>query len=409
MSGVLGFTNLLLDTSLDDEQREFAQVVQRSGNALLNVLNDVLDYSKIEAGRMSVERIAVPLRELCEGAASILRSAAQERGVELRVEYDARLPALIKGDPLRIRQVLLNLAGNAVKFTQGGSVSIGARARDPGHIEISVEDTGIGIPEEQMARLFTPYVQADSNTARRYGGTGLGLVISKNLVELMGGEIGAESGVGRGSKFWFVLPLEAAAPEPVETAQASAVAIPTAGAAVERRLASVSPIRRAPASPSAEPIDAPKTSEPAPAPPRRAAPPTPERTRVLLVEDNFVNQRVAMYMLTKLGYPYDVARDGREALERLRSGHYGIVLMDCQMPEMDGFEATRRIRDPRTDVTDHDVPIIAMTANAFPEDRARSMASGMNDFLSKPVDQATLSEMIVRWVRPVEEPSQAAT
>jgi signal transduction histidine kinase/CheY-like chemotaxis protein len=350
MSGVLGFANLLLETPLNREQREFAETVQRSGDALLTVINDVLDYSKIEAGRMSIEQIDMDLQSVCDGVRAILHSAALERSLAVRVEYDARLPKYIKGDPVRIRQVLLNLAGNAVKFTESGSVDITAAELDATHLKISVTDTGIGIEPTQLATLFQRYTQADSSTARRYGGTGLGLAISKTLVELMGGEIGAASSVGAGSTFWFVLPLRPGAP--LEAA----------------------------------------------APTPQAVPSSPQRTRLLLVEDNFVNQRVALYMLAKLGYEVDVAQHGREAIDRLSKARYHLVLMDCQMPEMDGFETTRLIRDPASRVLNHEVPIVAMTANAFPEDRARSMASGMNDFLSKPVDPATLAAMLEKWL-----------
>jgi signal transduction histidine kinase/CheY-like chemotaxis protein len=350
INGVLGFANLLLDTPLNNEQREFAQTVQRSSDALLTVINDVLDYSKIEAGRMSIEQIDMNLQSVCDGVRAILQSAALERGVSKRIDYDDRLPKYIKGDPARIRQVLLNLAGNAVKFTESGSVSIGVTQPDETRLKVSVADTGIGISGEQLATLFQRYTQADSSTARRYGGTGLGLAISKTLVELMGGEIGALSTPGAGSTFWFVLPLRAGAP----------------------------------------------TELAAPAPP--PAPSSPERPRLLLVEDNFVNQRVALYLLAKLGYEVDVAQHGREAIDRLSRTRYRLVLMDCQMPEMDGFETTRLIRDPASRVLDHDVPIIAMTANAFPEDRARSISSGMSDFLSKPVDPSMLAAMLTKWL-----------
>jgi signal transduction histidine kinase/ActR/RegA family two-component response regulator len=437
MSGVLGFANLLLDTPLSREQREFAQIVQRSGDALLTVINDVLDYSKIEAGRMTVERIDMALHDVCEEVRAILQSAALERGVAIVVRFDPRLPKFIKGDPVRIRQVLLNLAGNAVKFTEGGSVAIGAEALDPGRVKISVTDTGIGIPTEQMATLFQQYAQGDTARSRRYGGTGLGLAISKTLVELMGGEIGAQSTVGAGSTFWFVLPLNAGVEAAASVAPPARVPGPTA-------LCEAPP---ATAPPATAP---PATAPPATAPPtipvltERAAPASseaassrpvssePEHTReaaasranvsgvptlarpasaaarLLLVEDNFVNQRVALYMLAKLGYDVDLANDGREALHRLGKERYDLVLMDCQMPEMDGFEATRLIRDPASAVLDHDVPIVAMTANAFPEDRARSLECGMSDFLSKPVDRAALSAMIVKWLRPAKEPAAAA-
>ena len=391
MSGVLGFANRLLDTPLSQEQREFAQIVRHSGDALLTVINDVLDYSKIEAGRMTVERIDVPLQEICDGVRSILQSAALERGVSISVQFDPKLPKCFKGDPARIRQVLLNLAGNAVKFTEGGAVRICAEQLDAGRVTVSVSDTGIGIPTEQMATLFERYSQGDVSTARRFGGTGLGLAISKTLVELMGGEIGARSTVGSGSTFWFVLPLDAD-----DVAQRPGTAAPPSPPP-DFRSHPVEPT--APAAPSAPEAQLPTVAE--------AGGHAPGLRRLLLVEDNFVNQRVALYMLGKLGYPVEVAADGRAALARLAKTRYDLVLMDCQMPEMDGFEATKLIRDARSNVLDHDVPIVAMTANAFPEDRARSLACGMNDFMSKPVDQATLSAMLQKWLRPIKGTAEA--
>jgi signal transduction histidine kinase/CheY-like chemotaxis protein len=419
MSGVLGITSLLLDTPLNQEQREFAETMQRSGDALLTVVNDVLDYSKLEAGRMTVEHIDVALESVCDGVRSILQSAALERGVGMRVEYDPLLPKHIKGDPVRIRQVLLNLVGNAVKFTEHGSVLIAATQFEATRVKISVTDTGIGITAEQMATLFERYAQADPSTARRYGGTGLGLAISKTLVELMGGEIGAQSHPGAGSTFWFVLPLhagaaaeaaaptmEAAAPAmavaPVmAVAPATAVTAAATPAPTVTPAAAAAPSVRVAATPAAEP------AVPAAPPAPRVNPRSPAGTRLLLVEDNFVNQRVALYMLAKLGYRVDVAKNGREAIDRLRKSRYDLVLMDCHMPEMDGFEAAQFIRDRSSAVLDHDVPIVAMTANAFSDDRTRSLDSGMNDFLSKPVYQTTLSAMLDKWL--TAEPLSAAS
>ena len=371
MNGVLGFANLLLDTPLNAEQREFAQMVQRSGDALLIIINDVLDYSKIEAGRMSVESIDVDLRSVCEEVRKILCSAIGDRGIDIALSYDAALPSLIKGDPVRLRQVLLNLAGNAVKFTEVGSVRIEVAMTEATSLKISVVDSGIGISAEQLARMFRHFTQADSSTTRRYGGTGLGLAISKTLVELMGGSIGVHSRPGEGSTFWFTLPLGAALAPPVAEQPAF---IPVLTAAVEP--------------------PAPVAADPA--------------TRLLLVEDNFVNQRVAVYMLTKLGHAVDVARHGREAIDMLSKSDYALVLMDCQMPEMDGFEATRIIRDRASRVRDHDIPVIAMTANAFPDDRARALASGMNDFLAKPVDRAILSGALQKWLKPAAPAERSA-
>jgi signal transduction histidine kinase/FixJ family two-component response regulator len=379
INGVLGFANLLLDTPLNPEQREFAETVQRSGDALLTVLNDVLDYSKMEAGRMTVEQIDMPLQSVFDRVRAILQPAALERGIVMSIEYDARLPKYIKGDPARTQQVLLNLAGNAVKFTEGGSVLIAAEELDATHVKISVTDSGIGITEQKLTTLFQRYAQADTSIARRFGGTGLGLAISKTLVELMGGEIGAHSRPGAGSTFWFVLPLQTgtSAQEPAAPAE---VAAPVAAAAAAE---ATGPVEVA------------------------AAAGAGARAQLLLVEDNFVNQRVALYMLAKLKYQVDVVTTGVEALERLGKTRYQLILMDCQMPEMDGFEATRRIRDRTSAVLDHEVPIVAMTANAFPEDRVRAIAAGMNDFLSKPVDQSTLSAVIEKWLGAQGRPAES--
>jgi len=373
MNGVLGFADLLLETPLNAEQREFVKTVQRSGDSLLTIINDVLDYSKIEAGRMTFEYIDFDLRSVCEEVRAILRAAVAKRNLAMSLHYEADLPAFIKGDPVRIRQVLLNLASNAVKFTERGAVRIEVSQLDGPQIKISVADSGIGITEEQMNRMFLRFTQADSSTTRRYGGTGLGLAISRTLVELMGGTIGVSSEPGIGSTFWFTLPLVAADASPVAADAPPALAdeVPVLTGAVGEADAATA----------------------------HAAPSDAEEVRLLLVEDNFVNQRVAVYMLTKLGYRVDVAPHGREAIDMLGKFNYALVLMDCQMPEMDGFEATRSIRDRNSTVRDHDIPVIAMTANAFPEDRARALACGMNDFLAKPVDRSALAAMLTKWLR----------
>jgi signal transduction histidine kinase/ActR/RegA family two-component response regulator len=382
MNGVLGFAKLLLETPLNAEQREFAETVRHSGDALLTIINDVLDYSKIEAGHMTVECIDLDLYSVCDEVRKILRSAIAERGLRVILSYDAALPRSIKGDPVRIRQIVLNLASNAVKFTERGAVRIEVARLDADQLKISVVDSGIGISEEQLNRMFRRFTQADSSTTRRYGGTGLGLSISKTLVELMGGTIGVHSEPGRGSTFWFTLPLLAAEPAQGE---ASAPAMPMAAPASSQASAAVPLL-----------VDA--VGEPSAAGAAQFIP-----GRLLLVEDNFVNQRVAVYMLAKLGHQVDVARHGREAIDMLSKSVYDLVLMDCQMPEMDGFEATRIIRDPASTVLDHEVPVVAMTANAFPEDRARAIASGMNDFLAKPVDRSMLADMLEKWQKPARE------
>jgi signal transduction histidine kinase/CheY-like chemotaxis protein len=386
MNGVLGFANLLLETPLNAEQREFTESMQRSGDALLTIINDVLDYSKIEAGKMTVEKIDFDLRSVCDEVRTILQAAVAERGLVMSLGYGAALPRFIKGDPARLRQVLLNLAGNAVKFTERGTVHIDVSQLDGAQVRISVIDSGIGIAAEQLDRLFRRFTQADSSTTRRYGGTGLGLAISKTLVELMGGTIGAQSHEGTGSTFWVTLPLIAA---PQAEAEAGAAApLPAAAPPIQT---------------DAVPLLTAAVYEPVTATSAAAG-----AGHLLLVEDNFVNQRVAVYMLTKLGHQVDVARHGREAVVKLSRTVYDLVLMDCQMPEMDGFEATRIIRDRSSAVLDHEVPVVAMTANAFPEDRARALACGMNDFLAKPVDRAVLASMLAKWLRPAQKSAPRA-
>jgi signal transduction histidine kinase/ActR/RegA family two-component response regulator len=373
MNGVLGFANLLLDTRLDAEQREFAVTIQRSGDALLAIINDVLDFSKIEAGRVTIERVDFDLHAMCFEVEALLQPAAAEHGLTLAVEYGADVPRLVRGDQARTRQVLLNLASNAVKFTERGGVRIKVSQPEAERIRVDVTDTGIGITSDQLQSLFRRFTQADSSTTRRYGGTGLGLAISKSLVELMGGEIGAASEPGVGSTFWFVLPLVGAAHATADTVSF----------AVERT----------------------NTSAPAPV---TAAVTEPLRGRLLLVEDNIVNQRIAVHMLAKLGCEIDIAQHGGEAIEQLSKISYDLVFMDCQMPHMDGYEATRIIRDPASSVLNHDIPVVAMTANAFAEDRERCLAAGMNDFMAKPVDRQRLAAVLVKWLRPAQQNTEQA-
>jgi signal transduction histidine kinase/CheY-like chemotaxis protein len=350
MNGVLGFTQLLLDTALDAKQREFAETIRRSCDGLLAIINDVLDYSKIEAGRMTVEQVDFELQTVCHDVRGLLAPSALERGLTLELTYAPDVPHVVRGDPARVRQVLLNLASNAVKFTERGHVRIDVGLAQTGCVRLSVSDTGIGISPDQLPKLFQRFTQADSSTTRRYGGTGLGLAISKRLVDLMGGDIGVESEPGKGSTFWFLLPLRWTEPR----AEIPGVALSAAGARAFS---------------------------------------TPERLsgRVLVVEDNTVNQKVAAHVLAKMGLEVELAQHGREAIARLCSRRYDVVLMDCQMPEMDGFEATRIIRDRGSRVLEHDVPVIAMTANAFAEDRERCLLAGMDDFLVKPVNRQTLA------------------
>jgi signal transduction histidine kinase/ActR/RegA family two-component response regulator len=387
MNGILGCISLLLDTPLESEQREFVDTIRTSADSLLTILNDVLDYSKIEAGHMTIEETVFDLRAHCAEICRLIQQSATQRGLTLTADYSPEVPQLITGDPVRIRQILLNLASNAIKFTERGSVHIEVSRLDIAHIQMRVSDTGIGISPAQLTKLFERFTQADSSTTRRYGGTGLGLAISRRLAKLMGGEISVTSSPGRGSAFCFVLPLLAGIPA------SEPAAAPTPRLSGASETGPVSP------GPSAGQLVPGLSNTSHPSSTAASAPSRARRPgqRLLVVEDNLINQRVAQHMLLKLGHTVDLARHGREALQCLSERHYDLVLMDCQMPEMDGLEATAHIRSPGSSVLDHNVPIVAMTANAFAEDRERCLAAGMNDFLPKPVQRNALAAMVEKW------------
>jgi signal transduction histidine kinase/CheY-like chemotaxis protein len=359
LNGVLGSAQLLMDTPLAPDQREFVATIRSSGDALLVLLNDVLDYSKIEAGRMTFEHTSFAVRAICDDIHRVLAPAAQARGLTFNISFAGDVPDMLTGDPTRLRQILLNLTSNAVKFTERGGVDLSVSRAGECNVRFAVTDTGIGIAPDKIARLFDRFTQADSSTTRRYGGSGLGLAIVKRLLELMGGSIQVTSESGRGSTFAFELPLLSGLHSGVISAPAATLAT----------------------HPMSMPLEA--SGQP--------------RCTVLLVEDNPVNQRVAVHMLRRLGCEVECADDGVQAIARLTRTRFDLVLMDCQMPEMDGFEATRVIRDPTSAVLDHDVPVIAMTANAFAEDRERCLLAGMSDFLAKPVVVAQLQSLIDRW------------
>ncbi|MGA2212924.1 MAG: PAS domain S-box protein [Bryobacteraceae bacterium] len=359
MNGFLGMVQLLLETDLTPEQQRYAVVAQNSGRTLLTLIDDILDLSKIEARKIVFENVNFNLRGTVENVVELLRVQATAKGLSIVSHLSPEIPALLGGDVHRLRQVLNNLCSNAVKFTERGSVTLHAvlesRSESAVILRFTISDTGIGIGADQIADLFRPFTQADASTTRRYGGTGLGLAICKQLVEMMGGAIGVESEVGVGSSFWFTVALEL----PPRSAGEPARPLPDAAFAAPRRTV-----------------------------------PRSRGARILVAEDNPVNREVAIALLGKLGYQSDAVSNGAEAIQALKGGQYDLVLMDCEMPVMDGFDATHRIRESIHTC----IPIIALTANAMPADRDRCVREGMTDYLAKPVDLKRLADVLDKWL-----------
>ncbi len=355
MSGIIASAEMLLHTDLTAEQRRHAETIGASAEASLRLIGDVLDFSRIENGKLALEEVAFSPRNVVRGVIDVLAARAQRQGLDLRSAIDRRLPLWVRGDPSRLRQVLVNLTDNAIKFTREGRVEVTAEPFDSRAgrqwIRFAVRDTGIGLTADEQARIFEPYQQADASTARHYGGTGLGLSICRDLVELMGGRIGVESEPGTGSSFWFEVPFAIAQAE-------------GGGTATE------------------------------------AAPETglhdPERRdfRLLVAEDNPVNQEVARRLLQTLGYRADVVGSGLEVLEALDRRRYDLVLMDCQMPELDGYATAREIR--RREGAASRLPIVAVTAHALPGDREACLAAGMDEYVTKPLRSLELAGVIDR-------------
>ncbi|MDD2501822.1 MAG: ATP-binding protein [Geobacter sp.] len=360
MNGVLGMAQLLEMTALDSDQQEYVAAIMQSGTNLVKIIGDILDLSKIEADRIELEQETFSVRNTVEQVTALLRPQAQARGLGLFSRIDPELPDLFIGDQGRIKQILLNVLSNGIKFTSSGSISLtllsGPAAGGRVSLRFSIKDTGIGIPSQHLHKLFIPFSQADSSTTRRFGGTGLGLAISKQLAELMGGSISVDSTEGAGSTFFIKLPLELATSRYCE--QQTTVT------------------------------------------PSVAASPTPENHRILVVEDDLLNQKVISMMLGKIGYQTGLAADGEEALILLAAEPFDLVLMDCSMPVLDGYLATARIRNPATGLQNHQVPIIALTARAMREDREKCLQAGMNDYLSKPVRCDDLQKVLNRWLPP---------
>jgi PAS domain S-box-containing protein len=489
MNGVIGMTGLLLDTRLDDEQRHFAETIRDSGESLLTVINDILDFSKMEAGKLDLDYTEFELVPLVESVVDILAPRAHAKGIEIASLIDPRLRMLVRSDPGRLRQVLMNLGGNAVKFTEAGGVSIEVRIAPEGGnrpmVRFEVRDTGIGIAKDAQDRLFTMFSQVDASTARRYGGTGLGLAISKRLAELMGGQVGVDSEPGHGSRFWIELPIEILGPQSADPPDlrgrrvlvvddnpvnldvierqlrsfgVTVTSCPDAGAGmtelttaaargdrwevalIDAQMPMVSGpdmVRMIRAMPmlnqtkviitssqgvvdrdisdsidaflhkplrqgtildtiarllgvGTRPAGSPEAGDGEPASPQGC-----KRLRILVAEDNPVNQQVALGLLRKLGHSVDVVGDGAEAVEAVRLLPYDLVLMDVQMPEMDGLEATRAIRSLAIQASQ--IPIVAMTANAMRGDDQICLDAGMNGYISKPIDRRKLTEVLAQY------------
>lgn len=360
MNGVLGMANLLNDTRLDEEQQQYVSTIIGSGENLLMLLNDILDFSKIEAGVLALERVAFELTDSFQIAINMLKLQAEKKQIALGVEYEKGLPQYVWGDPGRLRQIVINLVSNAIKFTQQGYVNVCVRQHEVGdgrYLHISVEDTGIGIPTEKLDSIFEKFTQADVSMTRKFGGTGLGLAISKHLVELMGGTMGVESVEGKGSTFWFSVPCHLAGANDIVV--------------------------------TSENLDMVKQGNKTKMKVRDA--------RVLLVEDYPVNQVFAQKILTKFGFmQIDVAENGMEALQKYDEQPYDIIFMDCQMPELDGYLATQEIRIRELQSLRH-TPIVAMTANAMMGDREKCLNAGMDDYLSKPLRMGHLKRALEAW------------
>lgn len=359
MNGILGMSEMLLSTALDSRQRRYVETVHGSGEALLLIINDILDFSKIEAGRLVLETLDFNPRLVVEDVVSLLSDQAHRKGLVLTTDIDPNLTPVINGDANRLRQILLNLVGNALKFTEQGLVNISVyNHHQQAHtLDFRIADTGIGIKPEVQPLLFQPFIQADSSHARRFGGTGLGLAIVKQLVELMGGQISVYSELGQGSVFSFSLIFNA--PEDLD------------GFLAQQNNAKLFPNLRS----------------------------SWQQARILLAEDIATNQEVMKAMLHGFGCDVDIVMNGEQALEVLRNSHYDLVLMDCQMPDMDGFEATRLFRSFEKDQGLPRVPIVAVTASVLNDERAACLACGMDDVLAKPFKRKELAATLERWLK----------
>ena len=387
MNCIIGMTDFVLETPLSQQQAEFVGMIKQSADALLAIINDILDFSRIEAGKLHMEPVACDVRQVFTDTLRPLAFQAESKGLALRVELAPALPERIMADPVRLRQILVNMVGNAVKFTEKGHVRVQCAldATPPARLLVTVEDTGIGIPPDKLRQIFDAFNQGDGSTTRRYGGTGLGLTITRSLVGLMSGRLHVDSTPGQGSRFTCelpcVLPDDSTLPAPAMLAAPVAGAEPTAPT-----------VPTVPTVPAIPPASAMASAPPAPAMPATPAPPPAEATAplLLLVEDYPINQLLATKLLERRGYAVSVAEDGAAAVQAFQAGKFAAVLMDLQMPGMSGLEATAEIRRWERQQGRAATPIIAMTASTIPGERERCMAAGMNGYVSKPINKDIL-------------------
>jgi CheY-like chemotaxis protein len=362
MNSILGFSELLAEEPLSDSQKEYVQLIRNSSNTLLTLINDILDFSKIEAGKLSVEKTETPLHALMEEMESMFRPPATAKGLELAVLQCQELPRTIQTDPVRIRQCLINLINNAIKFTQKGHIYINVSSKqqqDTTLIQFDIEDTGVGIPLDKQGKIFELFTQADNTTSQKFGGTGLGLTISRKLAEMLGGELTVISQPGVGSVFTMTIDAGSVGQEKPWNKYEQA-----------------EEVQKEP-----QPKQSPVSSG--------------ETKKILLAEDNPVNQQLMQVLLKKMGYGVTLVDNGKLAVEAMEKGSYDIILMDIQMPEMNGLEATRAIRQKG-----FKTPIVAITANALKGDREQCLEAGCDDYLPKPVDKYDLEDMIHKYIQP---------
>ncbi|MFT5593238.1 MAG: signal transduction histidine kinase [Oceanicoccus sp.] len=349
LNGIIGIADILSQTNLNPEQSKYVSTIEKSGEALLSIINDILDFSKIEAGKLELEHIDFSLNEICESLGNIFVAQLKDKNLNYTFKLDPKIPDFLNGDPLRIKQILLNLVSNSLKFTTQGGIHIDVFCLNCDNniqLQFKIIDTGIGIPENKLTSLFEAFTQVDSSTTRKYGGTGLGLQITKRLIELMGGSIHVESQLNEGSTFIFNVTLA----NGKSTMNTSPDTTPPPTAILNKK--------------------------------------------ILVAEDNHTNQMVITAMLKRLGYEFDICNNGEEAVTALQESAYSLVLMDCQMPVLDGFQATQKIREQSTIA---DIPVIALTAGATDKEKQKCYDAGMNDFLSKPIKLGLLKDTLLKW------------